>query len=243
MCSFAGAAEAAPPQVLSPTTSHYGQTYKQWAATWQQWAHSTPVRVPAFTGPVNHPLVDLTGSKCGVGQSGPVWFLGGAFFEVGTAGSNAIVRDRCVVPRGTALYFPMLNTSCTEIEGTGNGCGASLAHSKVIVDDVIDLVTSTSVDVDRVRLDIPQGARVGSAGPGYCLNLPSDNLLSFLGEGPDGYPSKTPFPAGISCDTADDGYYLMVAPLAAGRHTVHFRGEIASWDNFALDVTYHLRVE
>jgi hypothetical protein len=59
--------------------------------------------------------------------------------------------------------------------------------------------------------------------------------------GPGGYLSGTHFSPGPSCDTADDGYYLMLAPLSPGSHTVHFGGEAPAL-NFTIDVTYHITV-
>src|SRR5262249_28579483 len=46
--------------------------------------------------------------------------------------------------------------------------------------------------------------------------------------------------------TVADGYWLMVAPLSAGKHTIHFSGAIpadAPLDSITLDVTYHLTVK
>jgi len=43
------------------------------------------------------------------------------------------------------------------------------------------------------------------------------------------------------CPAVNDGYYVMLVPLAAGKHMVHFHGEVPSFD-FSLDVTYHLTV-
>jgi hypothetical protein len=233
MCSLVSAAEAAQPKILSPAKPQFGQTYKQWSATWIRWAFGMSVHSPPFTGRVTHPLVDLTGSACGAGQSGPVWYLGGAFFQVGVPNDAPIVRNRCSVPRGKALFFPMLNATCTAVEGTGNGCGASLAERQAIVGGLIDLVDPVQVDVDGRSLQIPKGARVGAGGPGYCLTMAPDDLLTWIGE--------TNIVPGITCDTADDGYYAMLEPLPAGRHVVHFRGEVPSFQ-FVLDVTYRLRV-
>jgi len=48
-------------------------------------------------------------------------------------------------------------------------------------------------------------------------------------------------PAGTYGPTVDDGVYLMLAPLSAGAHTIHFT--VAAPDGtFSLDVTYNLTV-
>src|SRR6266487_995127 len=105
---LAASGQAADSIVLSPDTKHYGKTYDEWSAAWWQWALAIPVHAPPFSDHINHPLVDLTGAKCGVGQSGPVWFLGGAFFQAGMPALSTIVRNDCSVPSSKALFFPIL---------------------------------------------------------------------------------------------------------------------------------------
>ena len=232
-------------QVLSPDTTHFGKTYGEWSAAWWEWALSIPVHSPPFSQRINHPLVDLTGVQCGEGQSGPVWFLGGAFFETGTPALSTIVRNDCTVPESKALFFPLLNVECTEVEGPLNGCGATVQQSRDIVKFVIDLVANLAADVDGVPIEIGINSafRVGSPDkPTFCVTLPPDDLLSFIGEGPSGFGSGTHFSPGTSCSTVDDGYYVLLAPLSAGPHTVHFHGEIPTFF-FTLDVTYHLTVK
>ena len=59
---------------------------------------SIPIHSPPYTGAINHPLVDETGAKCGVGQSGQVWFLGGPFNN-----SGIVVPLRLPATSSTAL--------------------------------------------------------------------------------------------------------------------------------------------
>lgn len=237
-----GAASSASAQVLPPGSRHYGLTYGQWSSVWWQWALAIPVHQPPLSQRVNHPLVDLTGEKCAVNQIGPVWFLGGAFFELGTSGSSTVVRNDCVVPSSKALFFPILNTECTGIEGPGNFCGATVADSRAIVKSAIDGAGNMSADLDGAPISIDASYRVGTPHkPSFCIFLAPDDLLSFVGEGPGGYNSGTRFHPGVSCGTVDDGYYLMLAPLSAGAHAVHFHGEFPS-SGFVLDVTYNLTV-
>jgi hypothetical protein len=43
-----------------------------------------------------------------------------------------------------------------------------------------------------------------------------------------------------------DGYWIMLAPLKVGQHTLHFTGteEFPEWDwAFTVDVTYYLTVQ
>src|SRR4051794_2720625 len=59
------------PKVLPRNSSAHGATYEEWVANWWSWA----IAIPADQSP----LLDETGKFGGVGQSGPVWFLAGAF--------------------------------------------------------------------------------------------------------------------------------------------------------------------
>jgi hypothetical protein len=57
-------------------------------------------------------------------------------------------------------------------------------------------------------------------------------------------------PAGSTSLSVADGYFVMLAPLSAGKHTIHFAGIILftqaqdGFDElFELDITYHLKVQ
>jgi hypothetical protein len=232
--SLVGVAQGSTTQVLPPTSKQYGKTYAAWSAAWWQWALAIPVHAPPFSDRVNHPLVDLTGAKCGVGQSGPVWFLGAAFFPTGSPASSTIVRDGCTVPKSKALFFPLLNTECSTLEGPDFGCASTEQGLRDAVKSAIDGASGLAADVDGVPITITSDFRVGSpAKPTFCFTLPPDDVLTAIGEGP--------YSPGTYCPAVDDGYYVMLAPLPAGTHTIHFHGEIPAF-NFTLDVTYHLTV-
>jgi hypothetical protein len=225
---------AADPVVLPPDEKHFGKTYGEWSATWWQWALSIPVHSPPFSNRINHPLVDLTGAECGEGQSGPVWFLGGVFSQAGAPAVNTFVRNDCTVPASKALFFPLVNIACSTLEGEEFGCATTEQGLREVVDSVIDMATNLSAEVDGVTIPITQAYRVGSANPAFCFTLPPDDILTFIGEGP--------FSPGRYCPAVDDGYYVMLAPLAKGKHTIHFHGEIPDF-GFSLDVTYNLTVK
>jgi len=54
--------------VFSADSKTYGG---QWTAKWWRWAYSIPKEI--------NPAYDDTGKNCAQGQSGPVWFLTGAY--------------------------------------------------------------------------------------------------------------------------------------------------------------------
>ena len=93
----------AAPAMAGDTAAKGGDapTVRELSAAWWQWALSIPASV--------NPLGDPTGSLCGVGQHGKVWFLGGTL-----DGSPA--NRSCKVPAGTAIFFPVINAECSVIE-------------------------------------------------------------------------------------------------------------------------------
>lgn len=218
---------AAPGTVLDPGTQHFGSTYAEWSAKWWQWALSIPVHAPPGSSNVNHPLVDLTGSKCGVGQSGPVWYLGGAFFQAGQPAQSTIDRTQCAVPRSKAIFFPMINIECSTLEGNGT----TDAQLQACASSVIDQATNLRADLDGTAIPLQPGFKVLS--PRFTFTLPPDDILTFIGEGP--------FHQGQTSPAIGDGQYIMLAPLAPGPHVLHFHGEIPAF-SFSLDVTYHLTI-
>lgn len=209
-------------RILDRDSVVYGRTYSEWNAAWQQWADSIPT--------AKHPLFD--NGDCGVGQTGPVWFLGGKFVAVGnTANFDNIVRD-CNVPDGRSLYVAIYNAEDSALEETNSGLshpiqiGDLRAVTAIEMDGVTDL--SMQVDGDDIR-GIKERFRMQS--PAFGFTLPADNFFTAIGEGP--FQAGTYFPA------VDDGYYVMVAPLPVGRHTIYFH---AAAGVFVQDVTYHLNV-
>src|SRR5450631_195145 len=69
-------------KVIDRDSVAYGRTYSEWSAAWEQWSYSIPAS--------QHPLFD--NGDCSVGQSGPVWFLGGKFcYNGGTCSYKGVV--------------------------------------------------------------------------------------------------------------------------------------------------------
>lgn len=198
----------------------YGRTYSEWNAAWQQWADSIPT--------AKHPLFD--NGDCSVGQSGPVWFLGGKFVAAGgTASFDNIVRD-CNVPAGKALYVAIYNAEDSVLEETSFSQFTQIGELRAVTAAEMDTVTDLAMQVDGENIrHIKERFRVQSSAFGFTL--PADNFFTAIGEGT--------FKAGTYFPSVDDGYYVMVAPLPIGQHTIHFHGTAGP---YLLDVTYHINV-
>jgi hypothetical protein len=63
--------------------------------------------------------------------------------------------------------------------------------------------------------------------------LPDLNVLQYFG---------VDAPAGATSPSVSDGYWLMLAPLQKGSHTIRFTGTMGTPINFTLDITYNLLI-
>ncbi len=204
------------PGVIPPNARAHGMTYGEWSAKWWQWAYSLPVD--------QNPFFDEGGncSNGANGQSGPVWFLTGVINTSGTAVRN------CTVPEGKTLFFPILNVECATLEGNGS----TEAELRACTDGYMGYVTSEAATIDGVSVQNLQDYRAPS--PVFTYGpLPANNVLEYYGFNA---------PAGATSLAAADGFYLMLAPLPVGNHTIHFTGTFGPPANFTLDITYNLTV-
>jgi hypothetical protein len=167
-----------------------------------------------------NPLTDMIGEDCAQAQnqSGPVWFL------TGTTGGS--VERTCTIPEGKAILFPVLNF--------GNFRSAPTETEE-------DLRTTTKVQADKaavleasidgVPLQDLQNYRAES--PLFNVTFPEGNILGV--------------PAG-STEGVSDGYWVMLQPLPAGEHTIHFRGAYVDVTapggagNIVTETTYRLTI-
>jgi hypothetical protein len=196
--------------VVPPNSNAYGTKFSEWSAQWWQFVLSFPAS--------ENPLFDPDGSRCMIGQRGPVWFL------VGWFGPGAATRA-CSVPDGAALFFPVLNV--VDVNTTTQTAPELRAETA----PCIDATTLLSVTVDGVSVpDLRKKFRVQSEV--FDITLPADNLFGL--------------PAGTYSPAIDDGFYVMLRPLGVGSHTVHFQGASAGCPliggGFSVDVTYNLTV-
>lgn len=199
------------PGVL-PTNSHaFGKTYGEWSAAWWQWLLS----IPAAT----NPNLDPTGANCAEGQSGKVWFLAGTF---GGSATRA-----CTVPHGKALLLPILNTAfgagVFDCEPTGSGpCVVSVLRASAAAQ--LDNPMLLQASIDGRPLQSLSSYRIQS--PVFSLTFPAGAVFGL--------------PSGTFTPHVSDGYWLLIAPLSAGAHTIHSRGITNS--GFEVELTYNLTI-
>jgi hypothetical protein len=192
-----------------------GSTYGEWSARWWQWTLS----IPAAT----NPSLDETGANCTEGQIGQVWFL---------AGSLGGTFDRaCTVPPGKALFFVILNAAfgaaVGDCEPTKPGVPCDVTALRAAAAASLDSVT-IEASIDGVPLLNLNDYRVQS--PVFSVTLPEGNILNIS--------------SGTYTPMVSDGYWLMLAPLSAGAHTIHYKGIVTGgpFEGFEIEGTYHLTV-
>jgi hypothetical protein len=203
----------------------HGASYADWSARQWQWVFSLPTD--------HHPLFDT--ADISAGQSGHVWFLGGTFTLVGgTPGVTMGLADRTgTIPTGTWLFFPLVDAEDSAIEEGGNADESVLRAVAKANADAVD-PDSLFCEIDGVPLADLGDLRVQS--PVYTVGpLPDNNILEYFG---------VLAPAGVSSPAVSDGYFVMLPPLSAGEHTIHFGGRAVFADEsvFIEDITYHLTV-
>ena len=147
------------------------------------------------TSTADAPTLDSTGALAAEGQSGPVWFLTWPLIE------PTVVRE-ITVPQGKALLFPATNhDSLFDLPQT-----ATLEQRQEAAMAIFQWIVSTSAEVDGAPIE--NLTSYAAVSPPYNVQLPPDNIFGA--------------PAGTYGPTFSAGYYVLLAPLSAGRHTVHF---------------------
>ena len=199
--------------VIPPQATPNDHTYGEWAAMWWQWAMGTPAD--------QSPLFDETGEFCHVGQSGPVWFLAGSF--------SGVTERSCNIPAGKAIFFPLLNNAwfqfCTD-DPLPDDC---IQNDYECLREQIRLQDDATVSCTIDGRSVDNLSAYRTASPVFGLNTTEGSLADAFG-----------FPVCLNAPCVDNGYYLMLAPLKPGRHTIRFTG---SNGGFSLDVTYNITVK
>lgn len=219
--------------VLPPDEVHYDQSYGEWAADWLQWV--------VLVGGTENPMVNRKGKDCGVNQSGDVWFLAGtSLFDPATEKNrDSVVRKKCVVPSDTALFFPIYTAWFF------NDVGASQEDMADIITGLVDQADDMIVTVDGYNLADLWDYRANSGF--FDLTLPEGGYYDVLapgGCGPETEGGPTFDCVGVF-ESYIDGFWIMLAPLSSGQHTLRFYAHRTRPDGSAraLDVTYQLIVE
>jgi hypothetical protein len=217
-CAAGGAARAAAasgPVVIPPQQQNYGQL----GALWWKWALSIP--------DAQFPLTDPTGADCAVGQNG-----GGTWFLAGTFGGEPVTRS-CTVPARRTLFFPLINVY--------NDLCPPPSPQPAPGQSLKDFLTQGAVSVINQASNL-QASLDGANIPILPSYRGTSNMFSFTGD-----PSLKvldPCITGSPQPAVSDGYWLLLAPLSPGQHTLRFSGSLGSGTPFfTTTATYNLTVQ
>jgi hypothetical protein len=220
---FASTQSGKPPQ--SPGPNPNANQFNELSALWWQWIFSIPT---AANPNLADGVVDCSYAQSSHSRSAQIWFLAGSF-------GGAADRS-CTVPRGIALFFPLLN-----IEYDNVGCcdpttlpfTYSIQQIKQFAAAAQDNPLELHASVDGVPVP---AYRAQSQVFSYSFPATGNLYNSLFGLAVPGtnWPSTTVFPA------VSDGYWVMVDPLPPGTHLIKF-GAIAN-NGFTVDITYHITI-
>jgi len=224
------------PGVLPPNATPFDLSYPEWHVACFDWA----VSMPEATNPMlnaDDPGDQATAERpvwigpydASAGQSGHVWFL------AGTYRNGWVVEREATIPAGTPLCIPLQNSLLLGWPPIP----AAEAWMRTYLDLVMDTAV-VSCEIDGVPLNNLERYRHQS--PAVPVVVGEDNLLGV--------------PPGQYGMVVDDGYYLVLAPLSVGTHTIHWRATmdlIPYWnpwdpapqppyDQGLQEVTYHITV-
>ena len=213
------------PGVIPPGASPYGTSYGNWGAAWWTWAYGIP--------PDENPVLDPDGTYCDVGQSGSVWFLAGTF--------GAEAQRSCTTPAGKGIFFPILDVlwfapdDLTDALWLAETFELAEDPSSLSDEDLLALVAdwhlsyvvedSLTVNVDGVEFEDLESYRAQSDPFDFYMRLRE--------------PQAAKGPA------ISDGYWIMLAPLSVGEHTVEFGGimDLKPFDIYSeIHVSYDLDI-
>jgi len=143
---------------------------------------------------------DPDGSAANNNQSGSVFFVAGT-----SSNAAPVVTRNFTVPAGKFVLFPLVNW----IIANGADPGFTDTQSEAFA------ITTGTIDPSKLVASV-DGQDVPNL---FSHRVMSPVNFSFTTSG-----TNTPFPPGTYTDANGDGYWIMLEPLSAGKHTLHFGG-------------------
>jgi hypothetical protein len=227
MALFAAASPAladkkAKTEVIPPNVQAFGTTYSELAVAWWDWAVNQP--------PNMNPITDTTGAFCDVGQDQDFGQGKHIFFLAGNFGGAEQTVRHCTIPKGKALFFPIVNSLWIAPEECGT------PECRQIANGEIDPVTLLECIIDGIPVSDLFAYRAQSPPGGSPVHIQSGGFLESLA--PDFYVPRGYLPGSVA-----DGYWILVDLDDANEHVIEFRA--ARGDPvpvFQLSVKYILTV-
>jgi len=169
-----------------------GTSYSQWAAAWWKWSQEMPLT--NLAGVPIHPFLLDAEFDVAAFQKNDVWFLAAPFGKV---------ERRCQIPYGKSLFFPIF---CAEFSNIEEDCYATTSAEQAEgARQVADQATNLFCEINGEPVANLCNYRAPS--PQIGISVPSPWIQGQTG--------------GIGTSSGD-GYFIFLAPLPPGEHTLHF---------------------
>lgn len=211
--------------VVPATAASANKDYGSLTARWWKWVYAQ--KAVDVGGTNTNPVLDSTGAYANVGQAHGIGPDNKYFFLTGTFGAS--VTRTVTVPKGKALFFPIINASVDNAVDppTHYGVPKLKALAKASIDTAIVDHLSATFDSQNVPF-------FRSTAPTFDYTLPKKNsIYAYFGLfGPQFEGRVKPAVA--------DGYWAFLAPPSAGPHTLTFHAE--NTQGFNITVVYNLTI-
>jgi serine/threonine protein kinase len=196
-----------------------GRSYAEWAAAWWKWGLEMP---PTNATGVVHPYIDSPRFDVTASQTSEVWFLAAPF---------GVVRRSYEIPFGKSLFFPIVCAESSSIEPPPF-YGATASDQAATARDWVDHTVNLFCELDGVPLlnleaFRTQNRQVSFTAPSPWLQAETGGKGTFSG----------------------DGYFIFLAPLAPGHHTLRYGATVQFArprdpfdEQFEIDMTYQITV-
>lgn len=185
--------------------------------TYGEWSASWWQYMLAIPAPQN-PTTDTSGQFCQTKPSGAVSFLAGK-------GDGQAVTRTCTVSSAKPIFFPIINVECSTLEAAPFNC-TDEQSCRACAGDFADAIGKQTLKATIDGQDVRALSTFRVQSPKFDFQVPGNNIL--------GVAAGKGF-------SVSDGYWLMLKPLPAGTHTIHFEGAFPAFQ-FSQNVTYYLTV-
>jgi hypothetical protein len=202
------------------------------------------------------PVTDNTGAFCALGQSGAadggvtqtdVFFLAD---DMATQAGGTATRA-CTIPPGRMLFVPMISWWGGDNSGVDAGLWTAMTDQQFQA-----TCTVAAAIVNALSLEI-DGRSYGSNVSDFAAyltrwtvfaytipNTPSSLRVQVCSWDPTCSPAIAATITGFVPKSFGGGYWILLAPLPSGSHTIHFvASQLNSAYHFTSDVTYNLTVQ
>lgn len=162
-----------------------------------------------------NPGLDPDGGFVALNQSGQVWFLAPNY------GGGQVDERWATIPTGKMLFIDVAAFLGTWAAGDPQEIDELIA----VITEVVDNIGEIEFEIDGELVENITDYRVQS--PIFDITFPVDNVFGLE--------------PGTYSPTYAEGYYVMLAPLSAGEHTIHILADLGPIYGTS-EVTFHLTV-